>query len=104
MFVRFIRDGRRLVANLVNNRRVNGKVVSEHIARLGSCLLPEPISAPERIRFWDALADRWRQHPRLINISLDDRRRALNQVAGRIPQPSPSEIAQALERLQRWAA
>ena len=104
MFVRFIRDGHRLVANLVHNRRADGKVVSGHLARLGSCLLPEPISALERIRFWDALESRWRQHPRLINISLDDRRRALDQVAERIPQPSPSEIAQVLERLQRWAA
>jgi hypothetical protein len=104
MFVRFIRDGRRLVANLVHNRRVDEKVVSEHIARLGSCLLPEPISALERIRFWDALPGRWRQHPRLIDMSLDDRRRALDQIAERIPQPSPSEIAQVLERLQRWAA
>jgi hypothetical protein len=104
MFVRFLRDGRRLVANLVHNRRVDGKVVSEHIAHLGSCLLPEPISAPERIRFWDALADRWRQHPRLINIALGDRRRALAQIDERIPQPTPAEIAQVLERLQRWAA
>jgi hypothetical protein len=74
------------------------------ISRLGSCLLPEPISALERIRFWDALPGRWRQHPRLIDMSLDDRRRALDQIAERIPQPSPSEIAQVLERLQRWAA
>jgi hypothetical protein len=105
MFVRFKREGcRRLSVNLVHNRRVCGKVVTEQIARLGSCLLPEPISAPERIRFWDALPNRWRQHPRLINMSLDDRRRALDQLAERIPQPSPAEIAQVLERLQRWAA
>jgi hypothetical protein len=56
MFVRFIRDGRRLVANLVHNRRVDGKVVSEHIARLGSCLLPEPIL--RRSEF--ASGTRWR--------------------------------------------
>src|ERR1700722_9049917 len=102
MFVRFKRDGyRRLAVNLVHNRRVGGKVVSEQIARLGSCLLPEPISAAERIRFWEALADRWRQHPRLNNISVTDRRIALDQVAERIPQPSPDEIAQVLKRLQR---
>ena len=46
MFVRFIRDGRRLVANLVHNRRVDGRVVSEHIARLGSCLLPSRFPRP----------------------------------------------------------
>jgi hypothetical protein len=105
MFVRFKREGcRRLSVNLVHNRRVGRKVVTEQIARLGSCLLPEPISAPERIRFWDALERRWRQHPRLINIALDDRRRALAQIDERIPQPTPAEIAQVLERLQRWAA
>jgi hypothetical protein len=104
LFIRFVRDGRRLVANLQHNSRIDGKVVSEHIARLGSCLLPEPISAPERIRFWEALAARWRQHPRLIDLSVDDRRRALAQIDERIPQPSLAEIAQVLERLQRWAA
>jgi hypothetical protein len=48
------------VVNLVDTRRIGGKVVSDHIARLGSVALPEPISAGERILFWRNLKKRWR--------------------------------------------
>jgi hypothetical protein len=45
LFVRFRSVRHRLV---VETRRETGKVRSEHIARLGSVALPEPISARER--------------------------------------------------------
>jgi hypothetical protein len=43
MFVRFRAVRHRLVVNLVATRREGGKIKSEHIARLDSVGLPEPI-------------------------------------------------------------
>jgi hypothetical protein len=79
MFVRFRVVRHRLVVNLVATRRERGKIVSEHVARLGSAALPEPISAAERILFWRDLKDRWRDLiDRLGNrVTADDRKKAL---------------------------
>src|SRR5262249_8497981 len=93
LFVRFRAVRHRLVVDLVATKRAGGKVVSEHIARLGSAALPEPIDAAERILFWQALKTRFRDlAARLGNrISSDDRRKALAAVHARIPRPTEAE-------------
>jgi hypothetical protein len=97
MFVRFRIVRRRLVVNLVETRRVGRKIVSEHIARLGSAALPEPINAAERILFWRDLKERWRD---LIGrkgnrITADDRKKALAAIHQRIPKPTEAELQAA---------
>jgi hypothetical protein len=97
MFVRFRVVRHCLVVNLVASRRVGGKVVNEHIARLGSAALPEPISAAERILFWQELRERWRD---LINrlgnrVADDDRKKVLAAIHCRIPKPTEGEKQQA---------
>jgi hypothetical protein len=72
MFVRFRRSRHRLVVSLIETRRVDGRIVSEHVAALGSAALPEPIGARERVRFWRGLKARFRDiavpagQPRLL--------------------------------------
>jgi hypothetical protein len=93
MFVRFRRVRHRLVVDLVEGRRVGGRVKSEHIARLGSAALPEPIAASERIRFWRELKVRFRDlAARLGNrVTPDDRRKALAAIHARIPKPTEAD-------------
>jgi hypothetical protein len=93
MFVRFRRVRHCLVVNLEQNRRVGGKVRNEHIARLGSVALPEPISARERIWFWRELKERFRDIAvRLANrVSAEDRRKALALIHARIPKPTAAD-------------
>jgi hypothetical protein len=93
LFVRFRAVRHRLVVDLVATTRTNGKVASEHIARLGSAALPEPISAAERILFWFCLRDRWRElAERLGNrVTPDDRKKALAAIHARIPRPTEAE-------------
>lgn len=93
MFVRFRAVRHRLIVNLVASRRLDGKVVSEHIARLGSAALPEPISDGERILFWRDLKERWRDLiDRLGNrVTADDRKKALAAIHARIPKPTEAE-------------
>jgi hypothetical protein len=93
VFVRFRRKGKRLVVDLVETRRVDGKVKSDHVARLGSIALPEPFPTAERVRFWRGLKARWRDLvDRLGNrVSADDRRRALRAIAARIAKPGELE-------------
>ena len=97
MFVRFRAVRHRLVVNLVATRREGGKIRSEHIARLGSVALPEPISVGERLLFWRDLKERWRELiDRLGNrVSSDDRKKALAAIHARIPKPTEAE-AQAM--------
>jgi hypothetical protein len=93
MFVRFRAVRHRLVVDLVESRRDGGEVKSEHIARLGSVALPEPIGAKERVRFWRELKDRFRDlAARLGNrVAAADRRKALAVIHERIPKPSEDE-------------
>ena len=56
MFVRFRQAGHKLQASLIETRRVDGKVRHEHIAGLGSIILPPSVT--ERITFWQRLHDR----------------------------------------------
>jgi hypothetical protein len=93
MFVRFRAVRHRLVVNLVDTRRIGGKVVNDHIMRLGSVALPEPISAAERILFWRDLKERWRD---LVNrlgnrVTASDRKKALAAIHQRIPKPNEAE-------------
>ena len=53
MFVRFRRQGNRLQASLVQNRRVGGKVQAEHVGALGS--VDTAVSVRERLAFWAKL-------------------------------------------------
>jgi hypothetical protein len=109
MFVRFRAVRHRLVVNLVAARPADGKIVSEHIARLGSAALPEPISAVERILFWHDLKDRWRDLiDRLGNrVTADDRKKVLAAVHARIPKPTEAErqaarIEAARDKVETW--
>jgi hypothetical protein len=104
MFVRFRAVRHRLVVDLVLTRRVGGKVRSEHIARLGSVVLPEPIAARERIRFWRELKERFRDLARLANrVSADDRRKALAAIHARIPKPTEADEQAAVIDVARDA-
>jgi hypothetical protein len=98
----------------VETRRAGEKIRSEHIARLGSAALPEPVALAERIRFWRELKDRLRALAvRLSNrVSSDDRRKALASIHARIPKPTEAdeqaheraiEIEKARADLAYWA-
>jgi hypothetical protein len=109
MFVRFRVVRHRLVVNLVATRRERGKIVSEHVARLGSAALPEPISAAERILFWRDLKDRWRDLiDRLGNrVTADDRKKAPAAIHARIPKPTEAEeqamrVAALRNTVEEW--
>jgi hypothetical protein len=109
MFVRFRQVRHRLVVDLVQTRRAGGQVRSEHIARLGSTALPEPIAARERLRFWRELKERFRDlAARLGNsVTSDDRRAALTAIHRRIPKPTADEeqavrIATARDDVAFW--
>jgi hypothetical protein len=93
MFVRFRRVRHRLIVDLVDSHRVGRKVSGEHIARLGSVALPEPVSASERVRFWRELRKRFRDIAvRLANrVTAEDRRKALGLVHKRIPKPTAAD-------------
>jgi hypothetical protein len=93
MFVRFRPVRHRLIVDLVETRRENGKVRSEHIARLGSVALPEPIGPRERVRFWRELKARFRDIAvRLANrVAADDRKKALAAIHARIPKPTEAD-------------
>jgi hypothetical protein len=94
MFVRFRPVHQRLVVDLVATRRVNGKVKTEHVVRLGSLKLPEPFEPRRRIVFWRELKVRFHEFfgGRLANrVSADDRRKALAAIHARIPKPTPAD-------------
>jgi hypothetical protein len=93
MFVRFRRSRHRLVVSLIETRRVDGRIVSEHVASLGSVALPELIGARERVRSWRELKARFRDIAiRLANrVSSDDRRKALASIHARIPKPTEAD-------------
>jgi hypothetical protein len=78
-FVRFRQQIHRLQASLIHNRRVDGKVQSQHIGTLGS--VDTEVSVRARVAFWaqlpdrlDALSNRLSEdeHPKII-AALDHR-------------------------------
>jgi hypothetical protein len=61
MFVRIRKPRGRLQFSLVETRRINGHVVHEHVAGLGS--IADPPSIRDRLEFWKQL------HERLVRLS-----------------------------------
>jgi hypothetical protein len=87
MFVRFRKQGHRLGVSLMQTRRVDGKVQSEHVASLGS--VDDPPSVRERFAFWAALPDRL---DRLGNrLAARDQPKIYEVVHARIPMATPDD-------------
>jgi hypothetical protein len=87
MFVRFRQQGNRLQASLMQNRRVSGKMQSEHIASLGS--VDAAVSVRERLAFWAKLPERL---ARLGNrVGPDDQAKVYAALHTRIPMVTPDE-------------
>jgi hypothetical protein len=87
MFARFRAMPRRLQVSLVETRRSEGRVRHEHVAGLGSAVLP--LSPQTRLQFWEQL------HPRLARLAnrLDGTAQAkvLAAVHARIPMVTGEE-------------
>lgn len=91
MLVRFQQQFRRLQTSLMQSRRIDGKVRSEHIAALGSVIHepPEPMPVRERIAFWSALPPRL---AKLDNrVSPDQHAKIYAALHARIPMVTPDE-------------
>jgi hypothetical protein len=87
MFVRFRQQGNRLQASLMQTRRAAGKMLTEHIASLGS--VDAGVSVRERLAFWSKLPDRL---ARLGNrVRPDDHGKILGALHARIPMVTPDE-------------
>jgi hypothetical protein len=80
MFVRFRQTPSRLQVSLVEGRRVGGKVRHEHIASLGSILVP--FTAADHIAFWDRACERI---DRLANRIGGDKGKIIGAIDARIP-------------------
>jgi hypothetical protein len=93
MFVRFRPIYCRLAVILVANHREGSRVRQDHIVRLGSAVLPEPISVRERERFWIRLHERLPDLAARLGdrVSADDWRKALASIHSRIPKPTAAE-------------
>ena len=87
MFVRFRHQGRRLQPSLMQTRRVDGKVRSEHIASLGS--VDVDVAVRERLAFWAKLPGRL---ARLANrVGVDEHGKIYGALHARIPMVTPEE-------------
>lgn len=106
MYARFHTARRRLAVKLVHSRKISGQTKSEHIAPLGSILLPEPFSLSERIRFWEALEGRLRLVVARIGDRFNDdvRRNVIAGIDRRIPRPTEAEEISAAVDAARLAA
>jgi len=67
MFVRFRQNTYRLQVSLVKTRRADGKVRHEHIASLGSIVMPMTVAG--RIAFWRSLHERLARLSNLLTSS-----------------------------------
>jgi hypothetical protein len=86
-FVRFRHQGRRLQPSLMQTRRVDGKVRSDHIASLGS--VDVDVSVRERLAFWAKLPGRL---ARLANrVGVDEHGKIYGALHARIPMVTPEE-------------
>jgi hypothetical protein len=89
-YARLERQGRRLFAQLVIGRRIDGVVRQQRVGSLGSIPLPEPFSSSERVKFWAGVAHRYRaimaKRPDVVSLADEERIRAV--IAKRIPPPS----------------
>jgi hypothetical protein len=88
MFVRFRLQGNRLQASLVQNRRLGGKVRTEHVGALGS--VDAEVSVRARLAFWTKLHDRLAA---LGNrVSQDEHPKVYGALQARIPMVTVGEI------------
>jgi hypothetical protein len=87
MFVRFRTTGRGLQVSILETRRAAGKVTSEHIASLGSIVVP--MTMAQRQAFWAHLRDRLASFS--SRIGADDQAKIRNSVHARIPMVMPDE-------------
>ena len=106
MYARFYRAKRRLIGQLVDSHKIAGQVRAEHIAPLGSVLLPEPFSLSERTKFWEALKGRlWVVVDRIGDRFTDEvRAKVLAGLDRRIPKPGEAEEISAAVAAVRVAA
>jgi hypothetical protein len=87
MFVRFRQAGHKLQTSLIETRRVDGKVRHEHIASLGSIILPPSVA--DRITFWQRLHDRL---AKLSNrVTAEDQGKVLGAVHAKVPMITADE-------------
>jgi hypothetical protein len=103
MFVRFRESGYRLQASLIETRRVGGKVRHEHIASLGSIVMPQTVG--DRIAFWNRL------HERLAKLSnrvdAETQGKILGAIHAKVPMVTADEqralqLANAQADLKFW--
>jgi hypothetical protein len=87
MFVRFRRSAKHLALSLVETRRVDGKVVHEHIASLGSVETPPAIH--QRIAFWRRLHERLAKLDNRIDPATQGK--LLGDIHSRVPMVTPDE-------------
>jgi hypothetical protein len=87
MFVRFRQAGHRLQASLIETRRVDCKVRHEHIAMLGSIIMPPSIS--DRITFWTRLHERLAKLSNRVDAA--DQGKIMGAVHARVPMVTPDE-------------
>ena len=87
MFVRFRQQGNRLQASLMQTGRVAGKMLTEHIASLGS--VDADVSVRERLAFWSKLPERL---ARLGNrVGSDEHGKIYGALHARIPMVTPDD-------------
>src|SRR5271156_3178276 len=87
MFVRFRQQGNRLQASLMQTRRAAGRMLTEHIASLGS--VDAEVSVRERLAFWLKLPDRL---ARLGNrVGPDEHGKIYGALHARIPMVTPDD-------------
>src|SRR5208282_3009701 len=87
MFVRFRQQGNRLQASLMQTRRAAGRMLTEHIASLGS--VDAEVSVRERLAFWLKLPDRL---ARLGNrVGPDQHGKIYGALHARIPMATPDD-------------
>jgi hypothetical protein len=104
MFVRFRQAGHRLQASLIETRRIDGKVRHEHVASLGSVILPPSVA--DRITFWQRLHERLGKLSNRVNA--DTQAKVLGLVHARIPMVTADEqralqIENAEADVQFWS-
>ena len=87
MFVRFRQAGHKLQTSLIETRRVDGKVGHEHIASLGSIILPPSVA--DRITFWQRLHDRLAKLANRIDPEMHGK--VLGAVHDRVPMVTADE-------------
>jgi hypothetical protein len=87
--LRFERQHRRLYAQIVNVRRIDGKERQNRVGSLGSVLDTEPVSLAERVQFWTALDQRFLalRARRPGCISEADEVKFRDRINKRIPEP-----------------